>query len=96
MPFVKNINIGTIYSVYDTLCDDIADEEKVQGCYRSLEELLITLAEFYLSNPIDLVWFDDVNKFYVSLGWRWSTICQVRFSLCLVGELAESRERYFK
>ena len=32
------------------------------------KELLLRLAEFYLSKPTDLVWFDEPNKFDVSLG----------------------------
>ncbi|CAB4000117.1 Hypothetical predicted protein [Paramuricea clavata] len=46
MPFIKSVNVGNIYSVYDTLCDE---DDKVCGCYRSLKELLLRLAEFYLS-----------------------------------------------
>ena len=48
MPFVKSIPIGTIYDVYDTLCAGLKEEDKVQGCYRCLKELLLKLAEFYI------------------------------------------------
>ena len=51
MPFVKNIQIGTLYSVYDTLCDGLLEEDKVKGSYRNFKELLLKLAEFYLSKP---------------------------------------------
>jgi hypothetical protein len=69
MPFVKSINIGTIYSTYDTLCSGLQEDDKIQGCYRSIKELLVMLAEFYLVfRPADLVWFDEANKLYVTLG----------------------------
>ena len=70
MPFVKSIPIGTIYDVYDTLCAGLKEEDKVQGCYRSLKELLLKLAEFYLckQNGYNLVWFDEPNTFHVTLG----------------------------
>jgi hypothetical protein len=69
MPFVKSINIGTIYSTYDTLCNGLQEDDKIQGCYRSIKELLIMLAEFYLLfRSADLVWFDEANEFYVTSG----------------------------
>ena len=70
IPFIKNIPIGTVYSVYDKLCDGLAEDEKVQGCYRNLRELLLKLARFCLCNSkmYSLVWFDEPNKFYVSLS----------------------------
>lgn len=101
MPFIKNINIGTIYSVSDTLCNGIAEVDKVQGCYRSLKELLIALAEFYLSNAIDLVWFDEANKFYVSLGGdgapfgKYDTACAWLVSFLNLGKgILSSNENY--
>ena len=37
MPFVKNIQIGTVYSVYETLCDGLKDQDKVEGCYQNFK-----------------------------------------------------------
>ena len=70
MPFVKSIQIDTVYSVYETLCDGLKDQDKVQGCYENFKELLLKLAEFYLckQNGYNLVWFNETNIFYVSLG----------------------------
>jgi hypothetical protein len=70
MPFIKSIPQGNIYSVYETLCYDLDDDDKVQGCYRNLEELLISLASFYLSgfSGQTLTWFGDENTFFISLG----------------------------
>ncbi|CAB4040834.1 Hypothetical predicted protein [Paramuricea clavata] len=70
MPFIKSIPVGSIYSVYETLCEGLDEEYKVHGCYRNLAELFIKLAEFYLSgcSGHTLVWFEEEYKFYVSLG----------------------------
>ena len=70
MPFIKSIPVGSMYSVYETLCEGLDEEYKVHGCYRNLAELLIKLAEFYLSgcSGHTLVWFEEENKFHVSLG----------------------------
>ncbi|CAB4017352.1 Hypothetical predicted protein, partial [Paramuricea clavata] len=70
MPFIKSIPVGSMYSVYETLCEGLDEEYKVHGCYRNLAELLIKLAEFYLSgcSGHTLVWFEEEYKFYVSLG----------------------------
>ena len=68
MPFIKSINIGTLYNVQDTLCEG---SEKVSGCYRNLEEILLILAKFYLSKSsgYERVWFSgETNTFYVALG----------------------------
>lgn len=48
MPFIKSIDIGQLYSVRDTLCQGLAEEEKVDGRYRDIKELLLYLAKFYL------------------------------------------------
>jgi hypothetical protein len=45
MSFIKLVNVGNIYSVYDTLCDDVDEDDKVCG-YCSLKELLLRLTEF--------------------------------------------------
>ena len=49
MHFIKSIPVGALYSVSETLCHDLPENDKVQGCYRNLEELLVKLASFYLS-----------------------------------------------
>ncbi|CAB4021988.1 Hypothetical predicted protein [Paramuricea clavata] len=61
---------GNIYSVYDTLCDDLDKDDKVCGCYRSLKELLLRLAEFYLSGKsgYTLTWFGEEYTFLITLG----------------------------
>lgn len=49
MPYIKSIDLGTIFNVYETLCDGLDEGDKVYGCYRSLQEMVVKLAEFYLS-----------------------------------------------
>lgn len=66
--FIRDIDIGKLYSVWDTLCWDLKEREKVVGVYRNLEELLVKLATFYLNNDYDILSFDDPNTWYVALG----------------------------
>ncbi|RUA06489.1 MAG: hypothetical protein DSY43_01895 [Gammaproteobacteria bacterium] len=70
MPFIKSIDIGKLYSVRETLCDGLKEDEKVVGVYRSLKELLLKLATFYLHQDVHkLIWFKgQTNTFFVSLG----------------------------
>ena len=48
----------------------ISMKMRVSGCYRSLKELLVCLAEFYLSghSGFDVIWFEEEYKFLVTLG----------------------------
>ena len=103
IPFVKGINIGTIYDTFSTLCDDLQETDKIHGCYRSLKELLIMLAEFYLVfRPADLVWFNkETNKFYVALGGdgapcgKYETACAWLVSFLNIGKgVLSSNENY--
>lgn len=70
MCFIKQIDIGTIYSVSETLCEGLSSNDKVHGCYRNLEETLLTLGQYYLSNQslYDFKWFSEPNTFYISIG----------------------------
>ena len=70
MPYIKSIDIGQLYSVRDTLCYDLEEEEKADGMYREVKQLLLSLAKFYLSQSrYQLIWFQgQVNTFHVSLG----------------------------
>ena len=65
MPFIKSIDIGQLYSVRDTLCQGLAEEEKVDGMYRDIKELLLNLAKLYLcQSRYKLIWFQgEVNTF---------------------------------
>ena len=70
MSYIKSIDIGKLYSVRETLCEDFEDQDKVNGCYRNLEELLLKLAEFYLCNDFHkiLTFGAEPYTFYVALG----------------------------
>jgi len=70
MPFIKSIDIGSLYSVRETLCEGLPEEENVDGVYRKLPEMLARLAEYYLNqDQYELTWFNgETNCFYVSLG----------------------------
>lgn len=70
MPFIKSIDIRQLYSVRDTPCYDLEEEEKADGMYRHVKQLLFSLAKFYLSQSrYQLIWFQgQVNTFHVSLG----------------------------
>ena len=60
--FIRSINTGELKDVKDDFCKDLEDDDKVEGKYRDLKDLLfINLAEFYLNlndlNAIKLLWF---------------------------------------
>ena len=59
--FIRSINTGELKDVKDDFCSDLEDDDKVEGKYRDLKDLLINLAEFYLNlndlNAIKLLWF---------------------------------------
>ena len=40
MEYVKSIDIGSVGSVKDDFCQDLDENEKVNGCYRSLTQFL--------------------------------------------------------
>lgn len=64
--FIKSIDIGSIFSVKETLCVGLPEAEQYDGVYRDLQELLSTIAKFYLSQQeYDLTWFNgETNTFY--------------------------------
>ena len=72
---INEINIGNLFSVRDTLCGDLPDELKVDGVYRNLEELLLSVAQFYLEvdsyrgEDDRLCWLGgEVGEFKVAIG----------------------------
>jgi hypothetical protein len=63
MSYIKSIDIG--------LCDGLDECDKVNGCYRDIEDLLVRLPEFYINHgKYDLLTFDQPNTFHVALR-RW-------------------------
>ena len=70
MPYIKSVDIGKLFSVRETLCDYLENAEKVNGCYRKLEDLMLKLAEFYLCNDLyDILTFGiEPYTFHVAIG----------------------------
>jgi hypothetical protein len=69
MAYIKSIDIGKLHSVCDSLCDGLDECDKVNGCYRDIEDLLLRLAEFYMNDgKYNLLTFDEPNTFHVALG----------------------------
>ena len=75
MSVINNINIGDLYSVNEMLCKDMPSNRKVNGVYRDLEDLLTSLAEYYLTIDVHriqedrLKWFGEKKgSFKVAIG----------------------------
>ena len=66
----NEIDIGMLYSVRESLCDDLKGGEQVDGCYRKLTEFLPRLASSYLSvlPASDIDWFKEPYTFQVAIG----------------------------
>ncbi|XP_028417490.1 uncharacterized protein LOC114541889 [Dendronephthya gigantea] len=69
MRYIKSIDIGELFSVRENLCNGMDECEKVNGCYRDIEDLLVRLANFYLNNgEYQIVNFGEPNTFHIALG----------------------------
>lgn len=70
MPHIKSIDIGKLYSVRETLCQGLEEEEKVDDAYRNMKEMLVSLTNYYICHrKYKLIWFQDQPyTFHVSLG----------------------------
>ena len=44
---IEEINVGKTLSVRETLCATLPRDQQVDGVYRDLETMLITLSQFY-------------------------------------------------
>ena len=60
----KAIDVGEIFSVRDTLCSPLPNDQKVDGVYRDLEVMLISLNQFYFDTERfrkndQLDWFSE-------------------------------------
>ena len=73
MGYIKQVNIGKVYSVENEFSNYIQTDEVVHGCFRDLRDYLPRLAKFYLqtkqkSNEA-LKWFSEIEgTFLVALG----------------------------
>ena len=70
MAYIKSIDVGKLFSVDEVFCGDLEEQEKVNGCFRDLEDLLVKLAEFYMNDSQhNLITFNsEPNTFHVALG----------------------------
>ena len=58
-----------MHSVRENLCNGLDECDKVNGCYRDIEDLLVKLAKFYLNHgKYNLLTFDQPNIFHIALG----------------------------
>ena len=69
MAYMKSIDIGQLHSVHENMCEGLDDCDKVNGCFRDLEDLLVKLAGFYLNyGKHNHLTFGQPNTFHVTLG----------------------------
>ena len=73
MARVNQINIGDLYDVKEVLCQGLSEEYQVNGKFRNLQQLLLKMAQFYLSinkyRKDKLDWFgEDEGAFKVAIG----------------------------
>ncbi|CAB4030371.1 Hypothetical predicted protein [Paramuricea clavata] len=52
MAYIKSIDIGQLHSVHENMCNRLDECDKVNGCYRDIEDLLVKLAKFYLNHEL--------------------------------------------
>ena len=74
--FIKSLDVGRLYD-FSEFCKDLADDEKVEGKYRDLEDLLLRIANLYLYIDVNfdsgddqlLHWFsEDRGSFKIAIG----------------------------
>lgn len=73
MERVNQIDIGQLHDVRELLCNDLSEEDKVNGKFRNLLQLLIRMAHFYLNankyREDKLDWFGEgEGSFKVAIG----------------------------
>jgi hypothetical protein len=70
LTYIKSMDIGKLCSVREVFCGDLDENEKVNGCFRDLEDHLVNLAEFYVNHTQHkLLFFNGkTNTFHVALG----------------------------
>ena len=68
MSFIESIEIGRLYSVHER-CDGLDEAEKVNRCYREIEDIFLNLVKFYPnSNEYTIMTFGDPNTFHIAIG----------------------------
>ena len=71
LKFMNSVDIGTFKGVNLDFCDNLNDDDKVQGKYKELGEVLLNLAELYLAmrqtGTVKLNWFNNHHVFTVAI-----------------------------
>ena len=95
MSYIKSIEIGR-------LCDGLDETEKVNGCYREIEDLIVNLVQFYLNcNEYTIISFGELNTFHVAIGGdgapfgKDDTACSWLVSFLNIGQSILSRNENF-
>ena len=70
MAFVKSIDKGWVGNVEEDFYHGLNEDEKVNGCYKSITQFLPFMVSFYLKVAQEnLLWFNnEINTFHVALG----------------------------
>ena len=83
---VKATDLGKIGDVREAFCSDLDEEEKVNGCFRYLEDFLPSLACFYLTleqlTEERLLLFNSPNTFQVILEGDGAPSGKDEFATC--------------
>jgi len=105
MKEINSIDIGKVYCVNDVFNSSFDGEDKINGCFRDLEEYLPRLAYFYLksnSRKENLKWFGETEgTFKIAFGGdgcpfgKHETACSFLVSFLNVGKKVASSSDNF-
>ena len=75
MAKIDEIDLGELISIKETLCASLSEDQKIDGIYRKLENLVVMLSQFYFEtdqfrqDTDKLVWFGgEEGEFRVAIG----------------------------
>ena len=72
LKFMNSTDIGTIHDVNLDFCTDLDDNEKVEGKYRKLGDILLNIAKLYFKleevGTVTLNWYNNPTVFRVAIG----------------------------
>ena len=68
---MNSVDISTIKDVNLDFCDNLNDDDKVQGKHKELGEVLLSLAELYLAmqktGTVKLNWFNNHHVIKIAI-----------------------------
>ena len=75
MAKIDEIDLGELISINETLCASLSEDQKIDGIYRKLENLVVMLSQFYFEtdqfrqDTDKLVWFGgEEGELRVAIG----------------------------